>query len=358
MLERSGKERLEMEMQWEKLYVVEKTDDGKYVFLACRPESSESARNADTLAAYAEKWLDAMKVKIKESTYMKYWNLLHSYILPELGATKWGALDRESIEAFCGRMFTSGGKKDHGLSPKTVTDTLSVLRRIFRYAYDHGASMPFDLSSVAVKKEQKEMKYLSRKQQEKLDRYLRSNLSDRNLGLLLCMFTGLRLGEVCALTWDDISFSEQTVCVRRTMQRVQTKDDPQRKTKIIITSPKSGSSARKIPIPRELMKILFHYRKGRKGYILTGRQDVYVEPRTMERYLDKVLKKLGMEHVNFHALRHTFATRCIEMDFDAKSLSEILGHADVGITLDRYVHPTMELKRNNMQKLSALLAVV
>lgn len=201
------------------------------------------------------------------------------------------------------------------------------------------------------------MRCLTKKQQEKLYRYLRSDLSNRNLGLLLCMFTGLRLGEICALTWSDISFSEQTICVRRTMQRVQTKDDSQRKTKVVITSPKSGNSVRRIPVPRELMKVLHAYRKGRKGFVLTGKEDAYVEPRAMERHLDKVLKQLGMEHVNFHALRHTFATRCIEMDFDAKSLSEILGHADVNITLNRYVHPTMELKRDNMQKLSALLAV-
>ena len=170
--------------------------------------------------------------------------------------------------------------------------------------------------------------------------FLLSELNDQNIGLLVCMFAGLRLGELCALKWEDISFSEQTIHVHRTMQRIQSAGDFGKKTKIVITPPKSSDSKR-----------------WKKGYVLTGREDIYVEPRAMERYFDGVLKKIGLQKVNFHALRHTFATRCVEMNFDAKSLSEILGHSNVNITMDRYVHPSMELKRQNMQRLSELLAV-
>ena len=316
-----------------------------------------AAQDPVTLADYAEKWLDSVKWQVKESTYMKYWNLLYSYIIPELGGIGWSVLNRETVELFCGRMRSSGGQKQSGLSAKTVTDIMSVMRRIVCYAADHGAAISFNIASITVKKEAKEMKVLTGKEQSRLYRYLLDHLTGRNVGILICMFTGLRLGEICALKWEDISFSEHTLYVHRTMQRIQTKEDPGRKTKIVITSPKSGSSVRRIPIPRELVKILFSCREGRKGYILTGREDSYVEPRTMERHFAKVLADAGVERVNFHALRHTFATRCVEMDFDVKSLSEILGHANVNITLNRYVHPTMELKRRNMQKLSVLLAV-
>ena len=353
MLEKGRKIYLEMEREGMGQYVVEQAEDGRVVLLACGPEAAEPAA---TLAEYARKWLNAVRYQIKESTYMKYWNLLYSYIVPELGGIRWDVLNRETVELFCGRMRSAGGRKQSGLSAKTVADIMSVLRRVFAYAADHGAFMPCNIASVIVKKEPKEMKVLTRKEQDRLYQYLRAHLTDRNLGILICMFTGLRLGEICALKWEDISFQEQTVSVCRTMQRIQTKDDPERKTKIIITPPKSAGSVRTIPIPRELNKILFTFRGKRKGYILTGREDAYMEPRTMERHFAKVLREAGIEKVNFHALRHTFATWCVEMDFDVKSLSEILGHANVNITLNRYVHPTMELKRRNMEKLSVLLA--
>ncbi len=360
MLEHAGNLYLALEMKSGQKYIAERMESGELVFLApWTGVADQMAAGGDPtpLAEYARRWLDSVKPQVKESSYMKYWNLLYSYIIPELGGTQWGALDRDMIEAFCGRMLASGGKKQKGLSAKTVTDIMSVLRRIFGYASDHGAAETFSISSITVKKEVKEMKCLTRKQQEKLYRYLLLNLTGRNLGLLVCMFAGLRLGEVCALRWEDISFAEQTIYVHRTMQRIQTKDDPSRKTRIVITPPKSGSSVRRIPIPRELIRILYACRKGQSGYILTGTKETFVEPRTMERHFDGILRKLGMEHVNFHALRHTFATRCVEMEFDVKSLSEILGHANVNITLNRYVHPTMELKRRNMQKLSVLMAV-
>ena len=359
MMKNVGNGYFGMEMQTGRKYIFEKSADGKFILITCSTDWQEPQvpRCSVSVLEFAEKWLAAVKVSIKESTYMKYWNLLYSYIIPELGGMEWNSLSRDTVEQFCARLLSTGGKKQNGLSAKTVTDIMSVMHRIAGYAADHGAALPFNLSSITVKKEQKEIKYLTRKQQDRLYRYLRVNLSGRNLGLLICMFTGLRLGEICALRWEDISFPEQTIHVHQTMQRIQTKDDPNRRTKVVITSPKSSSSARRIPIPRELLKILYSFRENRTGYVLTGRSDAFVEPRAMERHFDKVLKHIDMEHINFHALRHTFATRCVEMDFDVKSLSEILGHANVNITLNRYVHPTMELKRRNMQKLSPLMAV-
>lgn len=348
----------EMNVQQDGRFIIERAEDGRWILLPCGPAAAgmQTARNAVLFSEYAEKWLETVRCRVKESTYMKYWNMLYSYIIPELGDLKWDDLDREKIECFCGRLLSSGGKKKEGLSAKTVSDIMSAVRCIFRFAADHGARGSFNISTVTVKKEQKEMKVLTRKEQDRLYQYLRSDQSPRNLGILICLLTGLRLGEVCALKWEDISFTEQTIFVHQTMQRIQTKDDPRRKTKIIVTPPKSASSVRRIPIPRELVKILLSCRKGKSSYILTGRPDTRVEPRTMERHLDRVLRRLGIGHINFHALRHTFATRCVEIHFDVKSLSEILGHSDITITLNRYVHPTMEMKRSNMQRLSALMA--
>ena len=363
MLESTGNSCLKLELEKGERYIVEKICDGKWMILACesdRAETSAVVRNRTLLTEYAEKWLSTAKNKVKESSYVKYWNLMYSYIIPELGSLEWNSLNRETIELYVSRLRTSGGRKHKGLSAKTVSDIMSVLRQIFRYASDHGVALPFDISSITVKKEEPEMRILSEKQQGRLSRFLQEKIENdfdcRDLGVLLALYTGMRLGEVCALRWEDISFSEQAVFVHRTMQRIQTKDDPLRKTKIIITTPKSRSSTRWIPLPEKLFQILARCRKGKSGYILTGREDSYVEPRSMERYFQKILKEAGLEKINFHALRHTFATRCVERGFDTKSLSEILGHSNVNITLNRYVHPTMEMKRNDMQKLSVLLA--
>ncbi len=378
--------------RWEGRYIIEKRANGKYRYgyeyadtyqevkkklIVKKSASASLSAKAGSRASFvldivqkpssvsrrllfrdfAEKWLDVTKSQVRESTYIKYRNMMNSYILPELGDVEWRSISRGSIERFCSRMLSVGGKNHKGLSPKTVSDIMSVIRHVFRYAFNYGEILPFDISTISVKREPKEMQVLSRKEQDTLYRFLYANLNDRNLGILICMFAGLRLGEICALRWEDISFAEQVIFVRQSMQRLQTNNLSGRKTKIIITAPKSRSSIRKIPIPKELANILFSYWKGKQGYVLTGQINVFVEPRSMERHFKRILGQAGLEQVNFHVLRHTFATRCIEMDFDVKSLSELLGHANVNITLNRYVHPSMELKRKNMQRLSALLAV-
>ena len=170
------------------------------------------------------------------------------------------------------------------------------------------------------------------------------------------MFTGLRIGEICALRWEDVSFSEQTIYVHNTLQRIQDRTGEDKKTKIVITTPKSSCSIRIIPLPDTLVDVLLSHKEVSIGYVMTNSES-YIEPRTMQNHFKSALKKSGIESANFHAIRHTFATRCIELGFDVKSLSEILGHATVNITMNRYVHPTLEMKKENMQRLSSLLAV-
>ena len=139
------------------------------------------------------------------------------------------------------------------------------------------------------------------------------------------------------------------------MQRLHNLDeDTERKTFIEIDTPKTQSSLRKIPIPAELMKYL-KSAYVEDAYVLSGSKDKFVEPRTMENRFKSILKKCGIEKINFHVLRHSFATKCVELGFDIKSLSEILGHANVNITLNRYVHPSMKLKHANMNKLNSFI---
>ncbi len=165
---------------------------------------------------------------------------------------------------------------------------------------------------------------------------------------------GIRLGEICALKWEDINFQTQTLKINKTIQRIKNLDENAvTKTKIIIDAPKSQKSIRDIPIPSFMLDLLEKNKADKNSYLLTGTPK-YIEPRVYQDMFKKYLKESGINDIKFHALRHTFATRAIEKDFDIKSLSEILGHSSVKFTLERYVHPSDEYKRQNMEKLSVL----
>lgn len=361
--------------RWEGRYIKSRSPEGKpvygYVYAKTYrdvkaklhalpyspPKAPEPTRSPDLFGTLAQEWLNTTCLQTKDSTINKYRNLLDSYILPFCGNQPLSAFSYDYIEDHCQKLLSSGGKNGNGLSPKTVSDTLSVIRNVLKFAIKKGKTVPCDGSNIQIKQAQKGMRVLSKTEQEKLCQYLYSDLNTYNIGILLCLFTGLRVGEICALRWEDISFAEQVIYVHQTLQRIQDKSHTGKKTRIVITTPKSACSIRTIPIPEALLKILIANKTVSTGYVLTNSNDRFVEPRTLQNRFKTALKKSAIEPANFHALRHTFATRCIELGFDVKSLSEILGHATVNITMNRYVHPTLELKKENMQRLSSLLAV-
>lgn len=324
-----------------------------------KPTTAENSPEiaSDLFKYMAMEWFEANELHVKESTNNKYWNLLNSYILPAFGEQQLHRVTHDFIESQCNMLLYSGGASGTGLSPKTVTDIISVVRSILQFAGKLGKSIPGNAQAVRIKHSSNEMRVLSRSEQEKLCRYLYTHLDVYNIGILICLFTGLRVGEICALRWEDISFTDHTLRVHQTMQRIQDRSGTGAKTKIIVTTPKSACSIRTIPIPDDLIGFISSYRTETTGFVLASGSRKLVEPRTMQNRFKKALKMSSVAPANFHALRHTFATRCIELGFDVKTLSEILGHASVNITMDRYVHPSMELKKENMQRLSALLAV-
>lgn len=314
----------------------------------------------DTLVNISENWLRHSAPLFRESTIVKYKSLLHSYIIPALGDCRISEITDDKVSEFSRRLLCAGGRRGSGLSTKTVSDSLSLLRGIQKYA----ASQNMDVRAtcqISIKQPQKPLRVLTVQEQQTLCHYLGENMTLSNLGILLCLFTGIRIGELCALKWEDISFSEQTLSVRHTMQRLSAEDDEEdgkdRRTKIRISDAKSLCSIRMVPLPDLLMKELAAMHQQPESFFLTGDPEKYVEPRTMQNRFKAVLKRCHIEETNFHTLRHTFATRCVEVGFDVKSLSEILGHANVNITLNRYVHPTLELKRKNMSRLSEAFAV-
>lgn len=306
------------------------------------------------LETIAEQWLENSQMRVKESSYIKYRNLLQNHILPSMGKTDVAELTTEYIGAFI-RQKISEGRRDGtgGLSEKSVKDMITVLRSICSYAGQQGMEAPCHFELLKFRRNSDEVRILDRSECAVLERCLFQDDSLIKTGILLSLFMGLRLGEVCALQRGNILYDEAILQIRFTMQRIQTTGQGEtKKTKIIVTSPKSGNSVRDIPIPEFILERLEMIRTmPQEAYILTGRSDRFVEPRSMENLFKRCLKECQMEEINYHALRHTFATRCIEAGFDVKSLSEILGHANVNITLNRYVHSSMEQKRANMGKL-------
>lgn len=305
----------------------------------------------------AEKWLDSMTSQLKESSIVKYRNILKSYLYPNFGKTEINSITYGDITDFSTKLIDCGGINKTGLSPKTVTAVLSVLKSIFEHTAKNESIIIPDFSDIYIKQCPKPMRILSVSEQSKLIQYLHNDILLPNIGILICIFTGIRIGEVCALKWKNVLFSERCISIESTVQRLQKFDIEGPRTEVIISEPKSPCSIRKVPIPDNLYYILKELKQGDEDFLLTGNNKDILEPRTLQNRFKVVIKKCGIADANFHSLRHTFATRCVEVGVDVKSLSEILGHASVNITLNRYVHPSMDLKLKNINMLSDSLAV-
>lgn len=333
-------------------------EDVEQKLYACKQHLDEiHISSVGTFKTFSEEWLRVHAPELKLSSIAKYSNILHSYLLPQFGERDICSISRNDVMSFSRELLISGGVREIGLSPKTVNSTLSVLKNVFEFVIREKCLKVADISDISVKQPQQPMRILSRLEQNRLSQFLCDNPSPCHLGILLCLYTGLRIGEICALKWEDICIAEPYLFVHKTMQRIQVSENATKKTEVVIQAPKSDCSIRKIPLPDEILQFLSPAQAKGQAFLLTGMVHSYIEPRSMENRFKAVTKECGISDVNFHALRHTFATRCVEIGFDIKSLSEILGHASVNITLNRYVHPSMELKQKNMNMLSELLTI-
>ena len=298
---------------------------------------------------YCGEWLRFKRDGVRESTYIKYEAILRKHIEPKLGACFPAGINDAAVEDFTHELLTYDG-----LSAKTVQDILSVLRSVMKYASKHSA-VPLAQIDISYPKDAKrETRVLSHNEQERFAKYLLSDMDSCKFGVLLMLLTGIRIGELSALKWKDINIAEKTIRISATLQRLRDTDpDGESRTKILIGTPKSGTSVRTIPMTDYTAGLCEKMRRCDEAYILTGTTD-YMEPRALQYRIGKYTKACGLEGVHAHTLRHTFATRAVEVGFEIKSLSEVLGHANTTITLERYVHSSMELKRANMNKLASV----
>ena len=306
--------------------------------------------NSLSLADSCDEWLQLNRSRIKASSYVKYWTILERHIKPHFGGENMEIPDAVAIEEFSHFLLS---QKE--LSPKTVRDILAVLRSVLRYAQKHYAIGQPSVEIVYPRLAKARMRILSRDEQMRFTACLLQDMDPCKFGIMLSMLTGLRIGEICALKWGNISLENSTLSVEFTMQRLQDPGKDSQKTRVLITSPKSDTSCRIIPLTAFTTSLCRQMQCAEPdAYVLTGSITHYMEPRLLQYKLDRYTKACDLDGVHFHTLRHTFATRCIEVDFEIKSLSEILGHSSPKITLERYVHPSMDIKRSNMNKLTAI----
>lgn len=278
------------------------------------------------------KWLGNVGNNLKLSTLEKYKCIVRNHIVPILGNIQIKDISSENIQMFI------NGLLDNGLARSTINDIIVVLNMGLTFA-----EKEYDIlcpKAEFLKIQKKEMRILSAGEQIRFVKHLIDKNDIFGFGMLLALFTGMRIGELCALKWEDVS--EQTIKINKTMQRIN--------KKILILPPKTESSVRTIPIPCYISETVEKNRK-ESGYVLQRENAEFTEPRLLQLKFKKYTEECEINNVHFHVLRHTFSTKCVESGLDIKTLSEILGHSDVKITLNKYVHSTMEQKIRNMEKI-------
>lgn len=301
--------------------------------------------NQKNISQIADLWKEEKRQFVKKSTYAAYSLIVDTHILPTFGQMT--SVGEKDVQDFVLH------KLESGLSQKTIKDILIVLRMILKYGakMNYCTYVPFDVI-FPTDRDHQELEVLSINNQKKIMRYVEENFTFRNLGIFICLSTGMRIGEICALTWDDIDTDRGVIHVRKTIQRIYLREDGVQKTELVIDTPKTATSMRDIPMTKDLYAVLKPLKKvvNEQFFVLTN-DATPTEPRTYRNYYKKLLKKLDIPEIKFHGLRHSFATRCIESHCDYKTVSVILGHSNISTTLNLYVHPNYEQKKKCIDKM-------
>lgn len=290
-------------------------------------------------------WQADKKQYVKRSTYSAYQLLIVNHLLPAFSGTC--DVTEKHVQDFV------LAKLEQGLSRKSVKDILVVLKMILRYGAKHGYIEHHEIDvRFPTERERPELEVLSRDNQKRIMDHVRTHFTFMNLGIYICLCTGLRIGEVCALVWDDMDVEAEVMRISKTIQRIYVVEDGLSHTELLIDTPKSRNSIREIPIAKDLLKMLKPLKKVVNGsfYVLTN-SPVPTEPRTYRNHYKRLMKQLGMPPLKFHGLRHSFATRCIEGRCDYKTVSVLLGHSNISTTLNLYVHPNMEQKKKCLEQM-------
>ncbi|MCL1678093.1 tyrosine-type recombinase/integrase [Sphingobacterium lactis] len=297
------------------------------------------------LSEVIDLWKIDKKQYVKKSSFSAYTLLIENHLLPNFGNKI--AIEEADVQSF---VFQ---KLETGLSHKTIKDILIVLKMILKFGAKNKwlQYTPFDIQ-FPTEREKHNIEVLTKTDQKKIMNYIQEHFTFRNLGVYICLSAGMRIGEICALTWEDIDTDNGIISVNRTIQRIYVIEDGTRRTELILDTPKTKNSIREIPISKDLLRILKPFKKivNPSFFVLTNDAKP-TEPRTYRSYYKNLMKELKMPELKFHGLRHSFATRCIESNCDYKTVSVLLGHSNISTTLNLYVHPNMEQKKKAIEQM-------
>ena len=354
--------------RYEGRYVIGKTSTGKtrfgYIYgrryadvrekllvkkaeLFCRPASGPSCCQ-ETLGAWMEGWMESeLRGCVKASTWQTYRNQFTRHLRPALGGCSLSQITPKIVHELIERLEQSG------LAASTIRGIYRLLASAMRFAIEEGLISKNPCRKIRIQlKENCQQRVFSRSEQERL-RQAADN--DKDLPALLSLYTGMRLGEICALKWSDIDWDKRTIAVCRTVQRIARWNGGQQraKTALMIGTPKSASSHRVLPVPALILDKLREMRAQAtsSAYVFSPVERA-AEPRTIQRRFQRLMSRLGIPDAHFHTLRHSFATRLLELGVDVKTVSALLGHGSARITLDFYAHSLIEQQRSAMELLA------
>lgn len=301
--------------------------------------------NLKTIKEIAVAWLEYKRPFVKDSTFAAYALTVQNHIVPAFGESC--ELPETDVQQFVLQ------KLANGISVKTIKDILIVLKMVMKYGVKQSWLLhaEWDIkypTSLATKP----LEVLSITDHKKILAHIRANFNFQSLGIYLCLTTGLRIGEICALRWSDICLEKGSLTVQRTIERIYVITPDEKHTEIVINTPKTANSCREIPLSREALSLIKPLLKvvNPAFYVVTN-DTKPTEPRTYRSFYKRFMASLNMPDLKFHGLRHSFATRCIESGCDYKTVSVLLGHANISTTLDLYVHPNMEQKKRCIERM-------
>lgn len=297
-----------------------------------------------TIREIAAAWKEYKRPYVKQSTMAAYVLILENHILPTFGEDN--SLPEQSAQAFVLHKIESG------LSTKSVKDILIVLKMVMKFGVKKEWMTYYEWDiRYPPSSENKVLDVLSVTNHRKILNHIQSHFTFMGLGIYISLSTGLRIGEICALKWSDINVTDGILTVKRTIERIYIIEGEKKHTELVINTPKTKNSCREIPMNKELLGMLKPLKKvvNDDYYILTN-DERPTEPRTYRNYYKRLMEKLDIPKLKYHGLRHSFATRCIEVGCDYKTVSVLLGHSNISTTLNLYVHPNMEQKKRCIDK--------
>ena len=297
-----------------------------------------------TIREIAAAWKEYKRPYVKQSTMAAYVLILENHILPTFGEDN--SLPEQSVQAFVLHKIESG------LSTKSVKDILIVLKMVMKFGVKKEWMTYYEWDiKYPPNSENKVLDVLSVTNHRKILNHIQSHFTFMGLGIYISLSTGLRIGEICSLKWSDINVTDGILTVNRTIERIYIIEGEKKHTELVINTPKTKNSCREIPMNKELLGMLKPLKKvvNEDYYILTN-DERPTEPRTYRNYYKRLMEKLDIPKLKYHGLRHSFATRCIEVGCDYKTVSVLLGHSNISTTLNLYVHPNMEQKKRCIDK--------